>query len=489
MQKYGCATSHPLSTRVGMEVLEQGGNAFDAAIAVSAALTVVQPHLNGLGGDFFAIIDEGKPVALNASGFSASMCSVDFFTKRGFTEIPKRGSLSSFMVPGIVSAWSLLIERCSLRPSELFLPAIKLAEEGFYPSESTVCSASSMQGADRDWSLIYRGISTDRLLVQKSIGKTLSDIAADGGHSFYHGSIAREIESDMVRKGGLLRFDDLDSYSAVLVNPLTVRYRGYDVYTNPPNSQGATELMWLKLLDALDLASMPDIAFYNEIIRTMRIAYYYRARYIGDPGTVIFPQELLDSVPDPSTISSAGMDERQSDTTAFSVYDGHSGISAIQSNYMGFGSGHSIEGRGINMSNRGTYFTLNESHHNSAGPRKQTFHTLMATFARGQSKLYLSSMGGDVQPQSNVQILTGLIDRQRDAQEAVEYPRFAYPASIYGDAEIISEPGLHIDSSKTLSERSAITGAAQLLAVSDEVRTGIDPRGDGLLHYPAGRTH
>lgn len=484
MESKAVASSHFLSTKAGEDILRSGGNAYDATVATSAALTVVQPHLNGLGGDFFGIVDDGGVRAVNGNGYAAELATVEFFRSKGMTEIPKRGPLASFTVPGLVASWAVLAENCTMPLEKLLAPAISYAKEGFRVTPSIAHSISLSKGMDSDWEGIYRGISSGGTLYQKQLGRSLEAVAADCGHSFYHGEIARRIEEDMVRKGGLIRFSDMDAYEAVVTSPLRVKYRGYDVYTNPPSSQGATALMWLNMLERTDLASMSKADYYRSILETMKVAYAYRARYITDPARVHFDEKMLEPGYEYGTIQPvSGSAPSLSDTTAFSVYDGEVGISAIQSNYMGFGSGHNIAGTGINMNNRGVYFTLDADHHNALAPRKKTFHTLMATLAKGPRTIYTGSMGGDVQPQVNVQILCNMLDRGMGMQDAISAPRFAYPSSIYAGSEIYFERELGLGTGKDVDNNNSMMGHAQGILVSDVFEKGTDPRGDGLIRY------
>lgn len=484
MKQHAAASSHFLSTKAGLDVLDAGGNAYDAAIAVSAALTVVQPHLNGLGGDFFAVVNDADTYAVNGNGYSAELATIDFFEGAGLNAIPKRGPHSSFSVPGLVSSWSILANNATLPLPKLLGPAIGLARDGFRVTPSIARAITRTGEGDDDWNRIYRPVANGGVLFQKELAGSLGVVASDNGHSFYHGDIARRIEEDMVRKGGLIRFDDLDSYEALKVRPMRSRYRGSDVYTNPPSSQGVTALMWLNMLERHQLASMPEGEYYEALLSTMKTAYAYRSRLIADPAWLPFDEQLLE----PSYDYEASYTQKRagpsiSDTTAFSVFDGDIGISAIQSNYMGFGSCHNISGTGINMNNRGTYFTLDKMHHNALAPRKKTFHTLMAFLAKGDSTIYTSSMGGDVQPQINVQVVSNVLDRGYGMQKAIASPRFGYPASIYADSEIFYEHDLQLAVGKAVDNLSSMMGHAQGILVSDRVETGVDPRGDGLIRY------
>jgi gamma-glutamyltranspeptidase len=484
MKNYSVASNHPLATRAGIEILEEGGNAYDAVLAVSAALTVVQPHLNGIGGDFFAVVDDGGVRTVNGSGYAADLATPEFFRHQGYSEIPKFGPHASFMIPGIVSSWSLLQEHATMRLPKSFKRAIQYARDGFRVQRSLHRSVSRAAYTDRDWREIYGGISEDSILRQIDLASTLEKIASDSGHSFYHGEIARQIEEDMLKKGGLIRAQDLDSYSAEWRQPLSTRYRGYSVYTTPPNSQGATLLFWMNLLNRFRPFSAENEDYYAAMIQTMKTAYDYRAKYIGDPSHLSLPERILE--PDfaypplnPNTAGSISL----SDTTAFSVYDGSTGISAIQSNYMGFGSGHTVHGTGINLSNRGSYFSLDESHHNCVAPHRKTFHTLMATFCKGPYRIYISSMGGDIQPQTNMQILSKVIDFGYGIQDAISAPRFCYPATIYGSANLFAEKSLNLPGAEKVEDNSNLMGHAQAVVAGDTVSAGFDPRGDAFEKY------
>jgi len=479
------ASGHRLSRRVGQEVLRQGGNAYDATLAVSAALTVVQPHMNGLGSDFFAVVRDGAVRSINGSGWAAQDATTEFFRARGLAAVPESGPLASLTIPGLVASWSLLARHATRPLRDLLAPAVRLARDGF-PSTPSLADSAVRTGprADDDWRSVYAAVRPGERLCQPALAGTLEAIGRDEGESFYRGPIARTIDHDMRAKGGLLRFEDLGAFRAEWTIPLHVRYRGYDVFTTPPNSQGATALIWLNLLEREELARLPAPEYTEALVRTMRIAYAYRARYIGDPAYVPFPPELLDpeypyaaSAPPPRPGPlGAG------DTTAFSVTDGTVDISAIQSNYMGFGSGQTVRGTGINLNNRGSYFSLDPAHPNGLRPGKRPFHTLMALLAtRPDRRVLLGSMGGDVQPQANVQVLTQLLDRRLSIADAIAAPRFAYPATIYGSSEIYAEPGVALPGARLLEGDRSLVGHAHGIDVGASCDPGIDPRGDGRV--------
>lgn len=250
------ATAHPISTAIGRSILEEGGNAYDAALAVSASLPVVLPQANGVGSDLFAVIRDQSIETLNASGPSAELATPERFEAAGRTAIPDHGPLASFMVPGLVAAWSFFAERATMPFPTLVAPAVHWARHGVPVTPLLATAIAGMPWADPDWQRTYRGHGAGKTLRQPDLARTLEGIALDGGHGFYHGPLAHRIEQDMLDKGGLLRFADLDRYEPTHPAPLRVRYRGYDVLTTPPNSQGATALYWLARLEHHALAAM-----------------------------------------------------------------------------------------------------------------------------------------------------------------------------------------------------------------------------------------
>jgi gamma-glutamyltranspeptidase / glutathione hydrolase len=483
---FAVASAHPLSTAAGLEVLRQGGNAYDAALAVSAALPVVQPHMNGLGSDFFALVRERSTVAINSSGPAGRSVAPEVFRRRGLVRIPARGPLASITVPGLVAAWSVLGRNLRLDWRRDLAPAIRLAADGFPSSPNLARAARSARWGDLDFRSMYGAVASGRRLRQPALASTLRDIARDEGYGFYHGELARRICRDLRAKGGLLERSDFEEFSPRVEPPLGIRYRSFRVETSPPPSQGATALIWLNLLARRDLSEASEPELVRSLTDTMRIAYQYRARYIADPEYLPFPRSLLR----PKAVYTAGGRSGRStpgasDTTSFAIYDGETGISAIQSNYGGFGSGVVVGGTGISLNNRGSYFTLEADHPNALAPGKRTFHTLMATVVSGPRLVLLGSMGGDVQPQVNVQVLVRHLDRGWPLPSAIAAPRFAYPASIYGTAPLYREAGVPLPGARLLRGRPHLFGHAQGISVGEEIEVGIDPRGDGLLPLPS----
>ncbi len=479
--EYKVASGHPLSTEAGNEVLSKGGNAYDAMLAVSSCLVVVQPHLNGLGGDLFATVKDGGYYSINSSGYAAELANAEFFKKNEYEKIPERGELSSFSIPGLVSSWELISSKLNLSIKEDMKRAIQFAREGFEPSRKLVRAIKIFDSGDNDFNSIYS--NTDKFLIQKELGNTLQFLSENGFDSFYNGEIADKINDDMISKGGLIRKSDLESFRGEIKTPLHVKYRNYDVYTNPPVSQGLTAMVWLNYLNKYDLASMERDEYYDTLIKTMKDAYSIRKNYIYDG--VSLPENITEIKPDTNSLKNT--DEKNSDTTAFSIYDGEKEISSIQSNYMGFGSGHSIRGTGINMNNRGSYFSLDPENHNFLKPHKKTFHTLMSVLASGDKDIITGSMGGDIQPQVNVQILSRVIDLNYGMQDAISHARFAYPASIYGDSKVYYESLLKLDKYNPVDDLNDMMGHAQGILIGEHPEAGFDPRGDGLLRIIRGK--
>jgi len=442
--------------------------------------------MNGVGSDFFAVVRDGDSIAVNSSGPAGRAVDPAVFQRRGFRAIPSRGPLSAITVPGLVGGWTVLGRKLRLSWSKDLAPAFRLASEGFRASPSLGRACRSVEWADRDFRSVFEGVRGGELFRQPALASTLSEIAVDEGNGFYHGRLAKLVCRDLASKGGLLEPEDFDAFSPRVEPPLRVRYRAFSVETNPPPSQGATALLWLNLLARRPLDGLSEHEFTLALVRTMSTAYRYRARYIGDPRLLRFPKELLR--PSAAYRLRGPLPRWRpggTDTTAFSVYDGRIGISAIQSNYSGFGSGVAIRGTGITLNNRGSYFTLDSEHPNVVAPGKRTFHTLMATVASGPRLVLLGSMGADTQPQVNVQVLTRHLDRGEGLQAAIAAPRFVCPARIYGPARLYREPGVPLPTAKVLRGRPSAFGHAQGISVGAEIEVGVDPRGDGLLPLPS----
>lgn len=511
------ASSHPLASEAGTRVLKNGGNVVDAAVATSAMLCVTQNNMCGLGGDFFGLIKmNGKVYGLNGSGAASENATINFYKDKNLRAIPSRGPLGAITVPGLVDSWSKLLSRFgTMKISELLQPAIVAAKDGFEIS-SKYCSsiAGSFQalGIFEGWrNLFYPDRKVPKSgskLVQSDLANSLSDIVSNGTDDFYRGKLAKKIVTGIRSQGGILDENDFASHNSFWDDPISTTYRGLRIFETAPNSQGATVLLWLNMLENYDLKNMGPSEFLEVYLSTCIRAYQERAKWISDPAEKKLPGDFLTkefakrllSSDDLSSLLRQGKPDL-GDTTYFCVAKSNGdAVSAIQSNYMGFGSGLVPAGTGFVLQNRGCYFTLDNSHHNALAPRKRTFHTLCACLgenADGATKFCLGSMGGDVQPQVQIHLLTRIVDRGLAPQEAIDLPRFVIPFTIYQKpAEILFEPGSSEESDSSeltlrrfrlqrreLGKFSSLTGHAQTIVFEDEntLSTGADLRGDGMV--------
>jgi gamma-glutamyltranspeptidase len=514
------ASSHELPSFYGAKILSEGGNVVDAALATSAMLCVTQNNLCGLGGDLFALVKfKGKILNLNGSGRAAENSSIKFYRdEKKLKEIPQRGPLAALTVPGIVHAWGELHAKYgTIELKKLLAPAINYARNGFPITRnysSSIRASSRFLGEYSGWTRIFlpNGAipAAGYLLKQQDLANSLEHIADEGPSTFYSGSLSEKIVRGIGKEGGLISDKDLKNHSSTWQTPLKTNYRGIDIYETAPNSQAATVLLWLNMLEELDLPNRYQIdspELFEILIDTCLKAYEQRAKHIADPAyfeldpeflSKDFSRRLLSSRLDLVALSSKTKTKASGDTTYFTVGNSEGDcVSVIQSNYMGFGSGLVPEGTGIVIHNRGCYFTLDEEHHNSLRPGKRTFHTLCASLGEtesGRTAFSLGCMGGDVQPQVHVQIMTKILDYHLDPQKAVDAPRWIIPFSIYEKpSTIYLEPGIEertpkaekIARAKGLSlERfetlSSLTGHTQAIQFGDRYLEGAaDPRGDG----------
>ncbi|QEH32707.1 Putative gamma-glutamyltransferase YwrD [Aquisphaera giovannonii] len=456
------ATSQPLASMAAIRVLQSGGNAVDAAIAANAVLGVVEPMSCGMGGDLFAIVWDArsrKLYGLNASGRSPRAATIAYYRQRGYEFIPTSGPLS-WSVPGCVDGWDQLRGRFGTRPlAELLAPAIRYAEDGFPVTEIIA----------GDWKLSERALravptsaacflpgghapTTGDVFRNPGLARSLRLVAEGGRDAFYRGTIAEAIGAYSRSVGGLLAAEDLAAHASSWIDPVSVNYRGYDVWELPPNGQGIAALQMLNLLEPHDLKRMGfgSADALHLMIEAKKLAYEDRARYYADMDRSRVPVKELISreyaarrqkLIDPSRASTnpiAG-EPLQADTIYMTVADGAgNAISLIQSNFNGFGSGHVPGSLGFALQNRGCLFALDESHPNRLEPGKRPFHTIIPGFVTKDGKPWLSFglMGGDMQAQGHVQVLCNMIDFGMDVQEAGDAPRFRH----FGSTEPTGQP-------------------------------------------------
>ena len=447
------ASSQPLASQIGLDVLKRGGNAVDAAIAMAAMLNVTEPMMTGIGGDMFALVYWAKTKelkGLNASGRAPRALSLDYFAKNNVKTMPQTG-MGSITIPGAFDGWVTLRDKYgTIGLSELLAPAIDYADHGFPVMEKTaedwdaeVRKLSRTQAAAANYLIDGRAPRPGEIFRQPNLARTLRTLAEGGRDAFYKGPIARAIVDYMKANGGFITMEDLAATKADWVEPISTNYRGYQVYELPPNGQGITALIALNILEGFDLAAMRSepAHYYHTLIEATKLAFADRNRYIADPTVVkvpvvellskeyaakrralIDPHKALDSPP-------AGEVNMGSDTTYFTVVDKDgNAVSFINSLFDAFGSGIVAGDTGIVFQNRGSAFSLDPKHPNALAPGKRPFHTLIPAMVFKENQLYMSFgvMGGAIQAQGHVQVLVNLIDLKMSLQQAIDAPRYRF---------------------------------------------------------------
>jgi len=455
------ATSQPLATQIGIDILKQGGNALDAAIAANAALGLMEPTGNGIGGDLFAIIWDAKSRKLygvNGSGRSPLGLSYkqlkQKLNKLNTQQIPAYGMLP-ISVPGTVDAWFSMHERFGrLSMSKILAPTIGYANDGFPVSELIAyywdlsVPSRSKQPGDFINTFTINGKAPEKgeIFKNPALANTLQLLANKGRNAFYQGEIANKIDHFMIKHGGYLRKKDFVNHKTEWVEPLSVNYRGYDVWELPPNGQGIAALQILNILEQYDLKSMG----YNSteamhlLVEAKKLVFEDRAKLYTDPDFANIPIERLLSKSyakerakhikyKANKIVSAGTDIlEKGDTIYLTTADSEGNmVSLIQSNYRGMGSGVVVPGLGFGFQDRGELFSLDPKHANVYQPGKRPFHTIIPAFITKDGKPWMSFglMGGAMQPQGHVQIVTNLIDFGMNVQEAGDAARWQHAGS------------------------------------------------------------
>ena len=468
------ATSQPLATEVALDILKQGGNAVDAAIAANAMLGLVEPISNGIGGDLFAIVwdaETQKLYGLNASGRSPYSLTLEHFKKLGLTKIPAYGPLP-VSVPGAVDGWFELHKKFGKLPMESILaPTIRYAREGFPVTE--VISRSwrgsrhllEWPGFRETFMPNGEGPRKGEIFQNPNLANTLEQIARGGRDAFYKGDIARTIDAYMKRIGGFLAYRDMAEHTSTWVEPVSTNYRGYDVWELPPNGQGIAALQILNILEGYDIRGMGhgSADYIHHFIEAKKLAFEDRAKFYADPEFNKIPVEELISkkyaaerrkLIDPRR-AAASYDVgnpalNKGDTIYLTVADDAGNmVSLIQSNYRGFGSGMTPDGLGFVFQDRGELFNLEEGHFNSYAPHKRPFHTIIPAFITKDGKPFMSFgvMGGPVQPQMHAQIVMHILDFDMNLQEAGDAPRMVHSGSSQPTGERMSDGGeVHLES-------------------------------------------
>ncbi|KRG72141.1 gamma-glutamyltransferase [Pseudoxanthomonas dokdonensis] len=472
------ATSHPLATQIALDVMKQGGSAVDAAIAANAALGLMEPTGNGMGGDLFAIVWDPKTDKLygyNGSGRSPKSLTLDYFRQHGISDIPPTGPLP-VSVPGAVDGWFALHDRFGRLPMTAVLaPAIGYARDGHPVAETiayywdrSVPRLSKYPGFSEQFTIDGRAPRTGELWKNPNLANTLQKIADGGRDAFYKGDIARRIDAYFKANGGFLSYEDLASHHGEWVEPVSSNYRGYDVWELPPNGQGIAALQILNLLEGYDFSRIRfgSAEHVHLFVEAKKLAFADRARWYADPAFQPAPVARL--------VSKSYADQRrklisadkvlreaqpgtpaeleQGDTIYLTTADADGMmVSLIQSNYRGMGSGMAPPGLGFILQDRGEMFVLKDcdktpAHPNCYAPGKRPFQTIIPAFITKDGKPYVSFgvMGGAMQPQGHAQIVMNLIDFGMNLQEAGDAPRIQHDGSTEptGQATAMSDGGV-----------------------------------------------
>lgn len=510
------ATSQQLCAQAGLDILKQGGNAIDAAIATAACLTVVEPCSNGIGGDAFAQVwTKDGLFGLNATGACPAMLTAQTIRDAGHKAMPKLGFCPQ-TVPGLPAAWAALSERFGRLPlTETLAPAIRYAADGFAVgptvAERWKAAAEETYAPHRDrpefaeWFRVFtnngKAPQAGECWRLPDHAQTLADIAATGAKSFYQGTLADEIDRYMRAAGGYLRKNDLAAFEPEWVTPLTTAYRGYDIWELPPNGQGLIALMALNILNGMALPSPEDPKSWHLQIEALKLAATDAYHYIADPriGMAVTPQQLLGAayaerrralISDEALLPTIG-----NPTDGGTVYlctadaDGNM-VSYIQSNYNGFGSGVVIPGTGIALHNRGGGFYLDEKSPNCIAPGKRPYHTIIPGFIskNGQPVAPFGVMGAFMQPQGHLQVVLSLLEYHKNPQSALDAPRWHWT----GARNVSLEHGVPLHIARALEQMGhqisyshdrAPFGRGQIIwrQQNGVYAGGTDPRCDGAV--------
>ncbi len=497
------ATSQPLATQIALDVMKQGGNAIDAAIAANAALGLMEPTGSGIGGDLYAIVwsaKDKKLFGLNASGRSPKGLTLEQLQaevkKLGRTDIPPLGMLP-ISVPGAVDGWFSLHDKFGQLPMKKVLaPAISYAENGFpvteliaYYWQNSVPRLSTQPGDFKGtFTINGQGPKTGDIFKNPALASTYKQLASGGRDAFYKGDIAKKIDAFMQKEGGYLRYDDFASHSSTWVEPVSVNYRGYDVWELPPNGQGIAALQMLQILKNFDLKGMgfnsPESL--HTLIEAKKLAFEDRAKFYADMDFAKVPvKELISEAygkerakligPKAAQRVDAGNPHLYTGDTIYMTTADKDGnmVSLIQSNYRGMGSGVVIPGLGFGFQDRGQMFSLDAKHHNAYAPGKRPFNTIIPAFITKDNKPYMSFgvMGGAMQPQGHVQIVVNMIDYGMNLQEAGDAARWQH----LGNTEPTDNTGMYLENGGYTEVERGIPWQTvqQLLQKGHDIRYGL----------------
>jgi len=461
------ATSHPLATQIGLDILKKGGTAIDAAIAANIALGLMEPTGNGIGGDLFAIVwdaESKKLHGLNASGPAPKDISIDYFRDNDLEKIPSYGPLP-VTVPGAVDGWIKLHKKFGkLEFRTLFEPTIAYAKNGFPVTETIAYYLKNSQkrfekypNFNELWVKNGSMPAKGEIFKNPQLAKTLETIALKGREGFYEGEVANVMVDFIQSQGGFLTHEDLSSFHSEWTPPVSSNYRGYDVWELPPNGQGIAALQILNILEKFDLKKMGlfSAEYIHLFTEAKKLAFADRAKYYADPNFSSIPvQELISKgyaaerskridFEKPSQTDEAGI-LKSGDTIYLTAADQYGNmISLIQSNYRGMGSGMVPPGLGFMLQDRGELFSLDPDHKNSLEGGKRPFHTIIPAFVTKDGEPFMSFgvMGGATQPQAHAQIIINMIDFELNLQEAGDAPRIVHSGSSQPTDEVMLDGG------------------------------------------------
>jgi gamma-glutamyltranspeptidase/glutathione hydrolase len=447
------ATGSPLAAQAGLEILKKGGNAIDAAVATAAALTVVEPTSNGIGGDAFAIFNiKDKIYGLNSSGPSPKLLEAQKLWDKGLKTMPQYG-LIPVNVPGVPKAWAELVKKFGkLKLSEVVAPAVKLAREGYAVpvnvgklwKKAVPNYKKELEKAEefKHWFETFapegKAPEIGDVVRLPDHADTIEKIGATDADAFYRGEYADKIDAFFKKYGAYLRKEDLEAYEAEWVEPIKTTYHGYDVYEIPPNGHGISVLMTLNILEPYHFEARETIQAYHTMIEAMKLAFVDVQKYVTDPRYMKVTVEQLLSrayaderrklIGDKAVLPTPG-DPIGGGTVYLATADSEGNmVSYIQSNYYGFGSGIVIPGTGISLHDRGYNFNLDPDSPNCAGPAKKPYHTIIPGFLAKDGKPVgpFGVMGGFMQPQGHVQVVTNTIDFLMNPQAALDAWRWQW---------------------------------------------------------------
>lgn len=506
---------HYLASKAGNATLEKGGNAFDAAVAVSACLAVVYPHMTGLGGDSFWLAYNAKDnevKAYNGSGRTGAGVTREQYA--GCASIPFRGIESVITVPGMVDSWDAVLKKYgTMSLADVLAPAIEYASNGFPLSEdhhvNTVKNVDVLK-KDQDMAAVFlpenRVPNINERFIQSDLAHTLKQLAERGRKDFYEGELAERIISSLQAKGGLLTVDDFAAHRGSWEEPLSSTYRGYTMHQVPPNSQGFVGLMALNILENYDLSAIPhgSYGYYHLLVEALKRSFQDRNAFLTDPDFSPIPlDKLLSKSYAKEMTGDIRMDQASdpftqpigSDTAHAAVVDAEgNAVSFIQSLYFEFGSGIVAGDTGITMQNRGSFFSLEPDHVNTLEPNKRSFHTLMPALAmkNGRPAILYGTQGGEGQPQTQTAIITRMIDYGMNPQQAISEPRFVWGRTWGEDTQelkiesrVADEVAGKLAAAGHIVNRveavDKIMGHANAIVRDEQgfLHGGVDPRGDG----------